>query len=132
MRITAEMKQELLDDPDAMEILSNMADYRKGLLLELIESNEIIPYLLKKSGMYLEQRSNPATLAQMDNLPPGGEQEIEYQLKTGIDPDTPLSEWTKREARTANAWWAREFPEESNPLGLDEDYLPETLEEDEF
>lgn len=130
MEVTAEMKEALLNDRDAMEILSNMADYRKGLLLELIQSGEIIPHLLKESERYMEKLNSPATQAQMANLPPGGEMEIEYMLKTGIDPDTPLSEWTKAEAKIANDWWRREFPGEPDPLGLHEDLLPDTLEEE--
>ena len=131
MEVTAEMKEALLNDRDAMQILSSMADYRKGLLLELIQNNKIIPYLLKEAQRNWEKINSPTVQKQMANLPPGGDLEIQNMLMTGIDPDTPLSEWTAPEARIVNEWWAREFPEESNPFWLDEDRLPETLEDEE-
>ena len=125
MTITPEMKQEILDDPDCMELLSNMVDYRKNLLLELIQSGTILEYLLKTVNHYLEMKSNPTVQKQLENLPPGGEQEVNYMLLTGNDPEMKLCEWTAPEARTVNEWWAKTFPNEKNPLGLDEDELQE-------
>ncbi len=125
MTVTPEMKQEILDDPDCMELLSNMVDYRKNLLLELIQSGTILEYLLKTVNHYLEMKSNPTVQKQLENLPPGGEQEVNYMLLTGNDPEMKLCEWTAPEARTVNAWWAKTFPDEKNPVGLDEDELQE-------
>ena len=130
MTITPEMKQEILDDPDCMELLSNMVDYRKNLLLELIQSGTVLEYLLKKTNRFLEMKSNPAAQEQTANLPPGGEQEVNYMLLTGIDPEMELCEWTAPEARTVNDWWAKTFPDEKNPLGLEPDELPEKLEDE--
>ncbi len=128
MTITPEMKQEVLDSVEAMELLSNMVDYRKDLLLDLIRSGRILKYLLKETHRFLDLKANPAVQEQTANLPPGGEQEVNYMLLTGIDPEMELSEWTAPEARIVNEWWKREFPDEKNPLGLEEDELPEKLE----
>ena len=119
--------ERVLEDKFAMAQLIHLADYEKETLLYLIQTEEILTHLLKKAEKAWSLLQN---LNQQD-LPPGGAEEIAMDSVTrNGDYDLKESWWTEQEVQFVNQWWKKTFPEEPNPMGLQEKLENQKAEEE--
>ena len=130
MNATPEMKERFLQSSVAMQILQQMVEFEKQKVLNLIREKALLKTVLMQTDRYYEMTDSPEEQERLKNLPPDVEMEMGWE-RAGYDPSRDPSEWTKAEAQIVNQWWENLFPDEPNPLYLEEEDLPEKLEEPE-
>ncbi len=128
--LTQEMKEDFLQSNVALQILQQMVEFEKQTVLSLIQEKVLLENVLRRADRYYEMSESPVVQERLKNLSPDVEMEMRWEIM-GYDPSMIPSEWTRSEAHIVNQWWEETFPDEPNPLYLEEDDLPEELEEEE-
>ena len=119
MNETPEMKEQFLQDDEAIQILQLMVDQEKETVLNLIREGALLKAVLRKTESVDRMREDPVVQERMSNLSPEVEMELGWQMM-GYDPGAEHSEWTEAEAEIFNNWWETTFPDEQNPIMLEQ------------
>ena len=119
MNETSEMKNLLLQDDEAIQVLQLMADQEKETVLNLIHEGALLETIFHRVKTVNEMRESPVVQERMTDLSPDVELEMNWEMN-GYDPEAEHSEWTEEEAEIFNQWWETTFPDEPNPIMLEE------------
>lgn len=119
MNETPEMKEQFLQSSVAMQILQMMVDQKKETVLNLIREGALLKIVLMETDSYYEATQSPVVQERLKNLPPDVKMEMDWE-RMGYDPGAEHSEWTEAEAEEFNNWWETMFPDEQNPIMLEQ------------